>query len=183
MKRFGIGILFLLFLFVLGGCDGSMTPSSAVSEYLDKYVTLDSSIVSQLNDFVDTEDLTDDQKVLYKEVLRRQYSSLSYEITNEDIVEDNATVTVKIKVYNLAKVQSDASEYLENNPDEFKTSDGEYDRSLFVDYKLNKMKETTDTVEYELDIKVVKDNGLWEVSQLSQDNLNKIHGIYQIEEE
>lgn len=182
MKRLVVCILFLLSLFALGGCSGSMTPTAAVTEYLDKYVTLDSSIVSQLNDFVDTEDLTDDQKVLYKEVLRRQYSSLSYEVLNEEIDDDNATVLVKITVYNLTKVQKDATEYLNNNPDEFKT-DGEYDRSLFIDYKLNKMKETTDTVDYELSIDVVKEDGLWQVSQLSQDNLNKIHGIYQSEEE
>jgi hypothetical protein len=44
------------------------------------------------------------------------------------------------------------------------------------------MKNATDTRNYEIEFKVVKEDGDWDVSQLSNDDLKKIHGIYEYEE-
>ncbi len=45
------------------------------------------------------------------------------------------------------------------------------------------MKDATETVDYELELKVVKNNNDWDVTQLSVEDLEKIHGIYNYEEE
>jgi hypothetical protein len=44
------------------------------------------------------------------------------------------------------------------------------------------MSKETDTVTYTIDIKVEKDGDDWKVVQLSNESLEKIHGIYNYEE-
>ena len=85
----------------------------------------------------DRNELDDDQKGTYKEILKKQYSDMKYEITDEKYDGDNAVVTVKLTVYDLYKVQKDADKHLADNPDE----------------------------------------------QLSNESLQKIHGIYNYENE
>ena len=183
MKR---KLLFLILMFgcmFLVGCGNSMTAKDAVKDYLEMYVTLDDKVTDQLNEFVDKEELTNEQKVLYKEILRKEYSSLSYTIGNVDYDGDVAYVTTEINVIDLYKVQKDALNYYENHKDEFSDEDGNYDKDKFVNYKLEQMKMATDTISYEIEFKVINngDND-WEVSQLSNDDLEKLHGIYNYEE-
>jgi hypothetical protein len=184
MKKFIIVFVLFLSSILLIGCGEEMTPTQAVRDYLEGYVTLDDTVVNQLNDYVnDNEDLTKEQKDTYKEILRKQYSSLTYDIKNEKIEDNIAYVTVKINVKNLYKIQKETNEYYENNKDEFNDEDGVYDVVRFVDYQMDKMKAATETIDYELELKVVKSDGDWDVTQLSTSALEKIHGIYNYEEE
>lgn len=184
MKKFIIVFVLFLSSILLIGCGEEMTPTQAVRDYLEGYVTLDDTVVNQLNDYVnDNEDLTKEQKDTYKEILRKQYSSLTYDIKNEKIEDNIAYVTVKINVKNLYKIQKETNEYYENNKDEFNDEDGVYDVVRFVDYQMDKMKAATETIDYELELKVVKSDGDWDVTQLSTSDLEKIHGIYNYEEE
>ena len=40
------------------------------------------------------------------------------------------------------------------------------------------MRKNTKTIEYTIDFKVIKQNGKWEVENVSTEDLEKIHGIY-----
>ncbi len=173
-------------LFGLAGCSigPANTPSKAVEEYLDRYIDNSDVVMEELDDYVaNREELDDEQKDTYKEILKKQYSDLKYEITNEEYDGDTATVSVKLTVYDLYKVQKDADNYLADNADEFKNDEGAYDSSKFTKYKLDKMKDTTDTIDYTLEITASKVDNVWEVNQLSNDALQKIHGIYNYENE
>ena len=184
MKKIIVCLVLFLSSFLLIGCGEEMTPTQAVRDYLESYVTLDDHIVNQLNEYVDNNDeLTTEQKSVYKEILRSQYSSLTYDIQNEDIDDNVATVKVKINVKNLYKIQKETNEYYENNKDLFNDEDGVYDVAKFVDYQLDKMKAATETVDYEIELKVVKSDDDWDVTQLSTEDLEKIHGIYNYEKE
>ena len=179
-------ILFIM-SFALVGCNigPANTPSKAVEEYLERYVSNDDAIMNELDEYViNNQELSDNQKKTYKEILKKQYSDMKYEITNEQYDGDNAIVVVKITVYDLYKVQKESDEYLSNNADKFKNEEGTYDSSKYTDYKLQQMKSTSETIDYTLDISVIKINNIWEVTQLSHDSLQKIHGVYnyQIEE-
>lgn len=182
MKNKIFGLILILSCFLLIGCGEEMTPMQAVDDYLQRYVTLDDNIVDQLNEFVDNDEMTDDQKKTYKEILRNQYSSLTYTITNEKIDGDTAYVKARIKVRDLYKAQKEANKYYEEHKDEFNDENGAYDAVLFLNYKLNQMKNMLDTKEYEIEFKVIKNNNDWDVSQLSNDDLKKIHGVYEYEE-
>ena len=164
---------------VLAGC-GCMkkTAKGAVQDYLNQYKNLSSNVISSMDDVVNDENLTDSQKEKYRDILKRQYQDLKYEITSEKYDGDNATVEVKITVYDLYKVQKDANNYLTNNGDEFKEN-GVYSNDLFMNYKLDKMKKVTDTVEYNITFNVTKDDkGNYKVVDLSNSDLEKIHGVY-----
>ena len=177
-------LLCLISIFCLVGCSigPANTPSKAVEEYLDRYVHNDDLVMNELDEYViDKNYLKDEYKDTYKEVLKKQYSDLKYEITDEKYDGDIANVTVKITVYDLYKVQKDADEYLANHSDEFKNAEGNYDSNKFMKYKLSKMKDTTETIDYTLNIKTMKTNNKWEVEQLSNEELQKINGVYNYE--
>ena len=54
-----------------------------------------------------------------------------------------------------------------------------FSNDLFMNYKLDKMKKTTDTVEYNIIFNVTKDDkGNYKVTDLSNSDLEKIHGVY-----
>ena len=122
-------------------------------------------------------------RLSYKNILRyilrkHQYQDLKYEIVSEKYDGDNATVEAKITVYDLYKVQKDANNYLTNNGDEFKEN-GVYSNDLFMNYKLDKMKKVTDTIDYNIIFNVIKDDkGNYKVNDLSNSDLEKIHGVY-----
>jgi len=97
------------------------------------------------------------------------------------MVGDEAKITVKITVYDLYKVEKDAREYLNQNQEEFLT-DGIYDAKKYLEYKLDKMKDVNDTISYNIVFKVIKTDGKWQVEQPNEETLEKIHGIYNYEQ-
>lgn len=181
MKKLNILLVLLLTtVFFITGCGNTnLTAKEAVRDYLEMYVTLDNKVLDQLDEYVNQEDFTEAQKNTYKEILKKQYSSLNYKFIDEKYEEDKAYITTKITVLDLVNVQNNASSYLKESPDEFNSEDGTYDKNKFLDYKLNLMKEVTDTIEYEIEFKVIKEKNEWIVSQLSNDDLLKIHGAYE----
>ncbi len=182
MRKSILFIVLLSFLFLITGCMGNKTAKEAVSDYLEMYVTLDSKVVDQLNEFVENEDLTEEQKLVYKDILKKQYSTMTYNFLSETYDGDTAYIKTKINVRDLYKVQKEALNYFNEHKDEFNDENGSYDKSLFLDYKLNEMKNATYTNSYEIEFKVIKNGNNYEVSQLANEDLEKIHGIYNYEE-
>ena len=88
-------------MLILLGCNKNLTAKDAVVEYLNGYINNDESIVNELNDYVDSEDFTDEQKELYKRILLKQYKTLTYNIVNETYDGDKATVVTRIRVIDL----------------------------------------------------------------------------------
>lgn len=175
--------LMLVSLFMVVGCSCSNDKAAdAVEKYLNDYKGLGDTVLKDIADLVEGEDLTDKGKETYKEVLKRQYRDLIYTIENEDYDGDTAKVTVKITVYDLYKAQKDASLYLSNHQDEFLT-DGEYDNNLYMEYKLEEMRNMNDTVSYNIVFYVTKTDGKWYVEQPDEEVLEKIHGVYNYEED
>ena len=175
--------LMLVSLFMVVGCSCSNDKAAdAVEKYLNDYKGLSDTVLKDIDDLVEGEDLTDKGKETYKEILKRQYRDLIYTIENEDYDGDTAKVTVKITVYDLYKAQKDASEYLSNHQDEFLT-DGEYDNNLYMEYKLEEMRNMNDTVSYNIVFHVTKTDGKWYVEQPDEEVLEKIHGVYNYEED
>lgn len=176
--KFKILICFLI-LILCSGCGN--TAKKAVEDYLALYKNLDASVLSDMNTIIDKENLSDDNETKYEDIFKKQYSDLTYKIENEEYNGDEATITVKVKVYDLYKVQKDATNYLVNNPDEFNDETGKYDSEKFIKYKLDKMKTNMDTTEYTIDFYAVKSSKGWTISPLSNSDLEKIHGIYDYE--
>jgi len=121
-------IVLLLSLFIVTGCGNSMTPTGAVEDYLGKYQSMDSEVLSQLDSVVSNDTtMSDDQKKEYKALMEKQYQYLSYKVTNEEIIGDTATVDVEIEVFDYASSIRKSSQYYQDNRDMFEEVDNSDD--------------------------------------------------------
>ena len=165
--------LFLITLIAAVGCACTMTKASdAVKEYLGKFNNHDAEILVELDALVKEENLTDKQSDSYKEMMKKQYTDLKYEIVEEVYNGDEAVVTTKITVYDLYGAQKDAEKYRNEHQEEFQ------DIAEFLEYKIEQMTKSDKRVEYTIDFKVIKKDGKWVVENVSTEDLEKIHGIY-----
>ena len=182
MKKITIILSILLLTF---GCGLNLTlsPKEKVREFLTKYNNNDSEIIDELDDFVDTYEFNEKQKDKYKNILQKQYKDLKFDIIDENIKGDNATVDVKITVYDLYKAENSANLYLEEHPEKFDGKDSTFDKSLFNDYKLKLMDKTMETIDYNITFNLTKKDNVWDVDQLNESDLEKIHGVYNYENE
>ncbi len=174
----------LLFLVVtsmlLLGCNNlSNTPTKKAEEFLKKYQALDNSVLTDLNKVVDEDSsLNESQKNTYKDIMKKHYQSLSYEVKDETVDGNKAVVTVEISVTDFKKVLDEANNYMNNNTEQFEDENGDYSVSRFNDYKLEQLKEAKDKVRYTLELKLTKVNDVWTLDTLSQDIYDKINGVY-----
>lgn len=182
MKKIGI---FIVGLLLVTGCSCGNTkltmdtPTKKVENFLSNYQTLNKDVLRQLDEAVNKEtDFTEDQKKEYKELMKNHYKNLKYEIKDEVINGDNATVTVEIEVTDYSKIMTDADNYLSENPSEFNNENGVYDISLFTKYRLDKLKEAKEKVKYTLDLTLTKVDNEWVLDTLSDVDESKIHGMY-----
>jgi len=176
-------LLFLTCLFFAVGCSCSNDKASdAVEKYLNDYKGLSENVLEDMEDLIKKEELEDKDKDTYKEIMKKQYRDLNYTIENESYNGDTATVTVKITVYDLYKKQKESQDYLNSHQEEFLT-DGIYDVNKYISYKLNQMKDVNDTISYNIVFKVIRVDGKWQVEQPDEKSLEKIHGIYNYEED
>lgn len=181
MKK--LGIFLVSFLFLTGcSCSNKLTkdtPTKLVENFFSNYQTLNKDVLNQLDTAVNNEtDFTDDQKETYKNIMKKHYKDLMYEIKDEVINGDSATVTVEIEVTDYSKIMSDADAYLAEHPEEFNNQDGVYDKELFVEYRLNKLKDAKEKVKYTLNLTLTKVDDEWIMDQISDTDETKIHGMY-----
>ena len=106
MKKI-IGIF--IFLLLLVGCSLSNSPTSKVEDLLTKYQTLDKDIVNGINSIIEEENFTSIQKDRYKKIIEKQYKNLTYEIKNERIDGETASVTTEIEVIDYKKVVNEVN--------------------------------------------------------------------------
>ncbi len=158
----------LLLVFICFGCEVNNTPTSKVDELFNKYQMVDEDISQGITKVLDEQNYNEEQRKKYRTILERQYHNLSYEIKEEQIDGDNATITVEIEVYDYKKTISNLTY------DSSTTSLEEYN-----DKKIALLEKAKDKVIYTLDIDLSKDsNGKWKVNALSNANLKKIQGMY-----
>lgn len=173
-----IGISMLV---LLTGCNNfNNTPTKQVEMMLADYQTLNEDVLDDLDKVVEDETaLQGEQKEIYRDLMKKHYKGLIYDVKNEKIDGDEAIVTVEIDVMDYTKTMLSANNYLSEHPEEFQNADGKLDEKKFMDYRLKKLKETKDRVKYTLEVRVTKKNDKWIVDNLTEEQEQKLHGIYQ----
>lgn len=157
-------ILIISFLFIsfLVGCELSNNPTSKVEEYLSKYQMLDKDINISYTELADETELDNDTKNRYEELIKKQYRNLSYEVKEETIDGETATVTVQIKVVDYQKVL-----------DKYKKENEEYHNQVLAE-----LENATEKATYTIPFLVKKDKrGNWEMEPLSTLERQKLLGI------
>ncbi len=175
-KKIGL-LVALIMTCVLTGCLGMMGPRETVEEFLNRYIKNDKAIMEELDTYLDKQDLTTEQKDRYRKIIKKEYSSLKYDIKKENIADDKATVDVEITVRDLYGASKTAENELLTNPTNFYTN-GLYSKEKFIDYKLGIMESTEEVITYNITFNLEKSNGKWSIDDLDDETLEKIHGIY-----
>lgn len=168
----------LLSVFILTGC-GKMnnTPTKKVEALLSKYQSNDSEVMNDLdNVLLMDSNFTDDERNDYKEFMKKHYQDMTYKVKNESIDGDSASVEVEITVRNYSNVINEANDYRLNNASEFD------ENNTFASYRLDKLKDVTDTEIYTIVFTLTKTNDEWQVNPLSSDDESKINGLYGVSE-
>ena len=178
MKKLVIGLIVILFMV---GCDNNLmnTPTKRVETLMNNYITLDNDVLDDLDETLLSETImTEKQKDEYREIIKKQYQNLAYEIKDETIDGNNATVDVEVEVYNYKKIIDEANIYLTNNQSEFLNETGGVDVEKFNDYKLRELKNAKDKVTYTLNLTLKKVDDKWTLDNLTDTEISKIHGMY-----
>lgn len=202
MKKKLIVFLSLLVMFVTGCGNNMSAPSEKVEEFLGRYQSMDSNILTQLDNVISNDETMDDtQKKDYKTLMEKQYQNLSYKIKDEKIDGDKAEVLVEIEVFDYANSINESRKYYTEHRDEF--DDGEVGNdgadtdndgmseegevvggavdtvSSFITYKIKQLMDVTDKAKYEITFHLNKEDGEWKVEDLSDVDRQKIHGLFE----
>lgn len=169
----------ILLSFLLLGCSKNSSASLEVKKYLDNYRNLSKNVTSNLDKVIDENDeFNTDNKKMYKKLLLKQYKNLKYTILTEDYDDDKALITVNIEVYDLNKSEEEAENYLAKNLKEFYNDKNEFDNTKYINYKLKLIYDSSSKVNYNIVFLLKQKNNEWVLEQPTDEDLEKIHGIY-----
>lgn len=180
MKKIFLYLLVVMSIFTLTGCNEMMnTPTKKVEKLLSMYQTKDEEVLKQLDDVLLTETILDTNlKDRYRELMKKQYSNLSYQIKDETIDGDSAVVEVEIEVYDY----NSAIENVENNLMEDNTNyiddTGNLLTSVYNEEKITLMENVKNRITYTINFTVSKIDDEWFVDDLTETERLKLHGLY-----
>jgi hypothetical protein len=183
MKKFLI--LFLCFFgLVLTGCAMGNTPTSKVEAFLDSYTSGSDTVLKQLKEMVDSDAMMDDaQRTTYSDIMKKQYKDMTYDIKNETIDGDNATVTAEIEVYDYYRSNQESQNYFDANRDQFKEDGADKSNNIsnskFIDYRLSQLQNVSDRIKYTIDFTLKKVDDKWVLDEVDDATRQKIHGLFE----
>ena len=158
-------IIIFLFVSFLVGCELNNTPTSKVEEQLSKYQMLDKSSTISYTDLSKETGLDNDTKKRYENLIKKQYQNLSYEVKEETIDGEIATVKTQIELIDYQKIidKYDKTSYMEE----------EYHNQL-----LTSLEKATDKITYTINFIIKKDEqGNWQIEPLTSLEKQKLLGI------
>ena len=166
-------LLFIAIL-LLVGCERMMnTPTGKVADFLSKYQNLEKNVKKELTNVLEQEqELNKKQKEGYRLLLEKQYHNLAYKITEEKIEKNHATVTAEIEVLDFATT-------IRNSRKKYQEQIEEEKESSYIDYQIKELKKVEDKVKHEIVFILKKKDGIWNLTELSKEDYQKINGFYE----
>ena len=161
-------LLFIMPLLLLVGCELGNTPTSTVENLLTKYQKLDSDIDSGIDSILVEQNMLDEQKERYRALIEKQYKNLSYEVKEELIDGNNATVLVEIEVIDYKRAINDL--VFDNSI---------YTKETYDNEKFTRLENANDKITYTIEFNLSKDNDdKWRLNALNNEEIKKIQGMY-----
>lgn len=157
MRKIIIPLFFMILLVI--GCDNTMnTPTVKVEKFLGKYQKMDKEVIKELDYMLEKETgLSKKQKKEYKELLKKQYQNLSYKIISEETNNNHSIVEVEIQVLDYKSAM---------------------DKKNTIEMRIKEIKKVTAMTKYKITIPLSKKDGVWFIDEISDDDRQKLHGIY-----
>ena len=146
----------------------SNTPTSKVEEILMKYQRLDNDIKTAIDNVLDEQNFNDDHKERYRKLLEKQYKNMTYEIKEERIDGNTATIITEIEVLDYKNAISDL------------TFDSTiYTKESYDEEKLNRLENVDSKVTYTMELTLTKDeDDVWHLNALTNEQIKKIQGMF-----
>ncbi len=177
MNKKVILVSLISLILLITGCSFNSSPKAKVESVLMKYQNNSDSVMDELNDYLKTLNISEDSYDDYKKVYTKQYTDLTYSIKDELIDGDSASVTAQIEVYDYYKIDNESIKYINDNPSEF-SSNSVYDAAKVLKYKIDRLSKASERVTYTIIFSLSKIDNEWTIDKLSNEDLEKIHGIY-----
>lgn len=171
-------ILFILGMLLIVGCDNiDNTPKMKVEELLNSYKDLTDEVLTDLDTKLLEANVDEEVRGEMKDVYKRQYKDMEYEIKSENINNDEAIVEVELTVYDYGKAREEAEAYIDEHSEEFMTGNI-IDDIKTQRYIIERQNETTKRTKQGITLELTKDNGKWTINDLDDETIEKIHGTY-----
>lgn len=171
----------ILLLLLLTGCntlDISNTPTKKAETFLNNYQILTEDVINDLDNVIEEKYNFDDElKKEYKELIKEQYKNMQYEIKEEKIDGNTATVTAEIIVKDYTKIINEAELYKQENIQEFYENNS-YSENKYRKYLLEQLKKSKDKITYTIELNLTKENKTWILNTIDEETEDKILGIY-----
>lgn len=165
MKKYILTFIIFICALLLEGCTIANTPTAKTEELLSNYQRLDKKININYYDLSIDRNLSEQVQKEYIKLIKDQYQNLSYEIKEEIIDGNTATITTSIKVKDFKKIINNY------NKNEYTTE--EYHNLIIDD-----LKDAKDKVTYTIDFTLIKDSeGNWNIDDLTNEMKEKLLGI------
>ncbi len=165
-------IIIVLLLFIVTGCEVNFnnTPKAQAEIFLGRYQTLHKDVLNDLDTELNKTTLSDENKEKYRSIMKKHYQDLEYNIKDEKIDGNKATVEVSIKVNDYTDINSKLVKLISelNIKDE-----NEIDSR-----RLDLMKNSKKQIEYTILLTFKNENNKWIIEPLTRENMDKINGIY-----
>ena len=163
-------IILCIILLLLTGCKNTTnTPSNRVEKFLHDYQNLDSRVMERLEKEAKEKNLSKKQKEKYKTLMKKQYQNLSYKIKNEEVNKDKAIVDVEIEVLNYNSSILNSKAYYDNHKDEIEN---------YNEYMLSELEKVSNKIKYSISFNLTEYDGFWEIEDVDNYTIRKIHGLY-----
>ena len=171
--------LLVICLVFISGCTNSSSPRKEVLNYLKSFSKIDDNLKNEIQKIVNENDeFSPEHKELYKEILINQYKSLEYSFLSEEISGDKALVRYSITVNDLNKADDIAFDEVSKNMSMYYNDKNEFDNNKYITDKLEIMKNIKEKVNYEVTFYLYKEKKKWILKKPTDDDLEKLHGIY-----
>ncbi len=189
---------------IISELESTIKNDITVEDHQSRYKTLMTNQYKNMEYEIKDEIIEDDNAVVEVEITVKDYASAirkSNEYLNnhkEEFSKDKKTATIKDDVENTAEdikegaknTAEDIKEGAKNTAEDIKdgvnnvkdniqnNTTNDYDEDKFMEYKISEMEKVTDTVKYTIEFTLTKVNGEWQLDQLSNSDIEKLHGIY-----
>ena len=177
-------IIFCFLCFLLIGCSMEKnSPTHVVENLFTSYQNLDSSVLRELEGFIEQEVYMNSQeREIYRSLLKKQYQNLSFKIVDEEILEDMAVVDTEIEVLDYASSILQSKKYFLEHQEEFSSevfdSNTVLMSSLYIDYMLQELDKVESKMKYGITFTLHLNNHKWEIEKIHDLDIQKIQGLY-----
>lgn len=177
-------IIICLLCFLLVGCViNKNSPTDVVEDLYTSYQNLDTSVLRELEGFVQKEIYMNEQeKDIYRSLLKKQYQNLSFKIVNEEVLEDMAVVDTEIEVLDYSSSILRSKKYYLEHQEEFSDvvvdQNNIFTRSEYIDYMLQELGKVQSKMKYGITFSLHYKNDSWEIEKIYDLDIQKIQGLY-----